>query len=117
MNQDIHGMIKAYHETLHDGIWDGTDKTVWPGEDMSSSRMMHWRTKRMASLRMNIEREIHGLQKIQQMNENKIHHINGLRESLFSGTSVRESRVSIDTAQTAIQQNDNIRILTLVTIL
>lgn len=84
---------------------------------MSSSRMMHWRTKRMTSLRMNIDREIHGLQAIEKMNEKKIQIINGLRESGFSGTSVRESRVSINTAQTAILQNDNIRVLTLVTIL
>jgi len=116
MCQDIRDMIESYRETLHDGVWHGTDKLVWPGEDMSSSRVANWR-KRMALLRIDIEREIMKLEDIERMNIKKIKIINGLRESLFSGTSVMESRRSLQTANMAILQNDNIRILTLVTIL
>ena len=116
MCQDIRGMIESYRETLPDGVWEGRDKIVWPGEDMTSSRTAHWR-KRMALLRMDIEREVHKLEELELLNEKKIKVIHGLRENLFSGTSVMESRRSLQTAETAILQNDNIRILTLVTIL
>jgi len=116
MCQDIRDMIDAYREALHDGIWEGRDKIIWPGEDMSSSRVANWR-KRMALLRMDIEREVLKLETLELQNEKKIKVIQGLRENLFSGTSVMESRRSLQTAETAILQNDNIRILTLVTIL
>jgi len=109
-------MIECYRETLHDAVWHGTDKIVWPGEDMTSSRTANWR-KRMALLRVDIEREVQKLEVIELMNEKKIKVIHELRENLFSGTSVMESRRSLQTANMAILQNDNIRILTLVTIL
>ena len=118
MSIDIRDMIHSYRDTFHDGIWDGTDKIVWPGssQDLSSSRHLNWR-KRMALLRGDIERDIRRLEEIELMNEKKIRAINGLRDNLFSGTSVMESRRSVQMAEAAILQGNNIRTLTLVTIL
>ena len=116
MSIDIRDMISSYRDTFHDGVWDGTDKIVWPGADQSSSRHLNWR-KRMALLRGDIEREIIRLEHIESMNEKKIRTIQGLRDDLFSGTSVMESRKSVYMAETAILQGHNIKILTLVTIL
>ncbi|GAB7348398.1 hypothetical protein MBLNU459_g6832t2 [Dothideomycetes sp. NU459] len=99
MSQDIRDMIESYRDTFNDSVWHGTDKIVWPGSeiDMSSARHLHW-------------------QEIERTNEKKIQAIQGLRDNLFSGTSVMESRRSVEMAETAILQGNNIRILTLVTI-
>lgn len=118
MSQDIRDMIESYRDTFTDAVWHGTDKIVWPGAEhhMSSARHLHWR-KRMALLRGDIEREIQRLEEIERTNEKKIQVIQGLRDNLFSGTSVMESRRSVEMAEMAILQNKNIRTLTLVTIL
>lgn len=118
MSQDIRDMIESYRDTFNDAVWHGTDKIVWPGSenDMASARHLHWR-KRMALLRGDIEREIQRLEEIERTNERKIQAIQGLRDNLFSGTSVMESRRSVTMAETAILQGNDIRVLTLVTIL
>jgi len=117
MNQDIEEMIESYQETFNDAFWSGTDKIIWPGTSdvESSSRNAHWR-KRMALLRRGIEEEIARLRAIEGMNEKEIRKITNLREELFSGTSVQESRKSVELAEVTVTQGHNIRILTLVTI-
>jgi len=121
MNQDIEEMIESYQETFNDAFWSGTDKIIWPGtstsdiESPSSSRNAHWR-KRMALLRRGIDEEIARLRAIEGMNEKEIRKITSLREELFSGTSVQESRKSVELAEVTVTQGHNIRILTLVTI-
>lgn len=63
----------------------------------------------MASLQKQFEVTIKDLQDILALNVKEQKDIKSLRDQLFSGTSVRESRE-------AIQQQDNIKLLTLVTI-
>src|SRR5947209_7193247 len=68
----------------------------------------NWR-KKMASLRKQFEVTIKELKEVLALNIKEQKDIKSLRDQLFSGTSVKESRE-------AIKQNDNIKLLTLVTI-
>ena len=63
----------------------------------------------MAGLRKQFEATIKDLEEILALNIKEQKDIKSLRDQLFSGTSVKESRE-------AIKQNDNIKLLTLVTI-
>ena len=63
----------------------------------------------MASLRKQFETTIRDLQEVLALNVKEQKDIKSLRDQLFSGTSVKESRE-------AIKQNANIKLLTLVTI-
>ncbi|KAL8821852.1 MAG: hypothetical protein Q9191_007227 [Dirinaria sp. TL-2023a] len=115
MNEDIQEMIAAYRHCFKERVWNGTDKIVWPGDENSSSRFANWR-KRMRRLRQDIEYELHQLEKIIHLNEVKMTEIKNLRDDLFSGTSVLESRRSVMQATITVQQGHNIKLLTLVTI-
>ena len=115
MNEDIQEMIRAYRDCFKERVWNGSDKIIWPGDENTSSRYANWR-KRMSYLRKDIEYELHQLEKIIQMNEIKMKEIKSLRDNLFSGTSVLESRRSVMQATITVQQGHNIKLLTLVTI-
>ena len=115
MNEDIQEMALAYRSVFTDSVWNGTSKIIWPGDASVSSRYANWR-KRMKNLRADIEAELEGLEKIQSLNMEKMKEIKGLRDNLFSGTSVLESRRSVDQAIITVQQGHNIKLLTLVTI-
>ena len=114
MNEDIKEMILAYSSTFTDNVWNGTNRIIWPGDE-KSARYIHWR-KRMQSVRKDIERELKGLEDIRRLNVEKIKEIEGLRDNLFSGTSVLESRKSVQQQAITVDQGHNIKILTLVTI-
>ncbi|KAL8834747.1 MAG: hypothetical protein Q9170_003624 [Blastenia crenularia] len=115
MNEDIQEMIQSYHKVFTESVWEGSSKLIWPGDESVSSRYANWR-KRMKALRADIEVELHKLQNIANMNTEKMTEIKGLRDNLFSGTSVLESRKSVDVAMITVQQGHNIKLLTLVTI-
>ncbi|CAL8584361.1 hypothetical protein XPA_009963 [Xanthoria parietina] len=115
MNEDIQEMSLSYRKAFTDSVWDGSSKLIWPGDESVSSRYANWR-KRMRKLREDIESELHGLENIAAMNSEKMKEIKGLRDNLFSGTSVLESRRSVDQAMITVQQGHNIKLLTLVTI-
>ncbi|KAI4257307.1 MAG: hypothetical protein L6R42_005756 [Xanthoria sp. 1 TBL-2021] len=115
MNEDIQEMSLSYRKVFTDSVWDGSSKLVWPGDESVSSRYANWR-KRMRKLREDIESELQGLENIAAMNSDKMKEIKGLRDNLFSGTSVLESRRSVDQAMITVQQGHNIKLLTLVTI-
>ena len=115
MNEDIQEMINAYRTTFTDSVWNGSDKIIWPGDEAASSRHAHWR-KRMANIREDIDLEIERLEEIEDKNQEKMKEVKNLRENLFSGTSVLESRKSVQQQGITIQQGRNIKLLTLVTI-
>ncbi|KAL9600440.1 MAG: hypothetical protein Q9219_003193 [cf. Caloplaca sp. 3 TL-2023] len=115
MNEDIQETILAYRRVFTESVWDGSSKLVWPGDESVSSRYANWR-KRMKVLRADIELELDNLKEIINMNTEKMKEIKGLRDNLFSGTSVLESRKSVDVAMITVQQGHNIKLLTLVTI-
>ncbi|KAL8978552.1 MAG: hypothetical protein Q9205_005886 [Flavoplaca limonia] len=115
MNEDIQEMSHSFRKAFTDSVWDGSSKLVWPGDESVSSRYANWR-KRMKKLREDLESELRGLENIAAMNSEKMKEIKGLRDNLFSGTSVLESRRSVDQAMITVQQGHNIKLLTLVTI-
>ncbi|KAG7008900.1 hypothetical protein G7Y79_00004g014840 [Physcia stellaris] len=115
MNEDINEIITAYRETFKEKVRNGTDKIIWPGDENTSSRHANWR-KRMKHLRQDIEHELEQLGQIEQLNLQKMKEIRDLRDNLFSGTSVLESRRSVMQATITVQQGHNIKLLTLVTI-
>lgn len=115
MNEDIQEMVTAYGHCFKERVWNGSDRIVWPGDETTSSRYANWR-KRMRYLRKDIEYELLQLEKIIAKNQVKMREIKGLRDNLFSGTSVLESRRSVQQATITVQQGHNIKLLTLVTI-
>ena len=114
MNEDIKEMLFAYRSTFTDSVWNGSSRIIWPGDE-NSARHLHWR-RRMESIRKDIERELRGLEEIDRLNDEKMKEIKGLRDNLFSGTSVLESRRSVQQQAITVIQGNNIKILTLVTI-
>lgn len=113
MNEDIKEMRIAYQDKFDDKFWSGTNKIVWPSDD--SQRHKNWR-KRMATFRNDIEKEIKGFEEIDRLNDEKMKEIKALRENLFSGTSVMESREAVRQQGITVVQGHNIKVLTLVTI-
>ena len=115
MNEDIQEMVTAYRRVFTEDVWNGSNKIIWPGDESLSSRFTNFR-KRMGGLRKDIDLEIERLEEINEKNEEKMKEIKVLRENLFSGTSVFESRKAVEQATITVQQGHNIKLLTLVTI-
>lgn len=113
MNESIKAMIDAYEDTFTDDVWEGKHKTLWPMQDQDSQRSQHYR-KKMAALKKEFDVAIANLRKVVAENEGRRKEIIGLRDELFSGTSIQESRKSVTATETTVQQGHNIRLLTLV---
>lgn len=113
MNSAIRAIIDSYEKTFTDDVWEGKHKVLWPMLEVNSPRNVYWR-KRMAGLKKDFEKEIKGLQEIYDDNDTRRKEIRTLRDQLFSGTSVLESRKSVDMAAVTILQGHNIKLLTLV---
>ena len=114
LNEDIKEMIRAYRSNFTESVWTGQSRIIWPG-DQKSGRYANF-LKRMESIRKEIDVEIRGLEKIDHENDEKMKEIKALREHLFSGTSVYESRKAIQQQAITVIQGHNIKVLTLVTI-
>jgi hypothetical protein len=65
-------------------------------------------------LRLQFEREMKELRILQNENNERRHEIENLREQLFSGTSIQESRKSVELSDITVQQGRNIKLLTIV---
>lgn len=115
MRDGIKAIIDAYEDTFTDEVWEGRHKTLWPMIDENSSRNDYWRT-RMSKLKKEFETIIKDLKKLQDENDDRRKEIRTLRDQLFSGTSVQESRKSVELSAVTILQGHNIKLLTLVSI-
>lgn len=113
MKNAMKAIIDAYEDTFTDDVWAGKHKTLWPMLDRTAPRNVYWR-KRMLSLKKDFEREIKGLEKLCQENDDLRKDVRTLRDQLFSGTSVLESRKSVELSAVTILQGHNIKLLTLV---
>lgn len=113
MNQSIKAMIDAYTDTFTDSVWAGTHHSLWPLSPESSARDQYFK-KRLASLKKDFEHEIHRLEALVKENDLRRKEIRDLRDNLFSGTSVLESRKSVEQTEITVQQGQNIKLLTLV---
>jgi hypothetical protein len=109
INDGIKSMRAAYIDTFTKEFWDGTHPTLWPLKDPDSAASREYLVH-LAPLRRELEAAVEQLQEVWKKNENTREEIRSLREQLFSGSSVKESR-------RAIEQGDNIKILTSVSMI
>ncbi|KAK0106339.1 hypothetical protein ONS96_003977 [Cadophora gregata f. sp. sojae] len=115
MNDSIKAIIHAYEETFTDDVWQGKHKSMWPMIDQDSHRNIYY-LKKMANLKPEFEREIKNMLNLYEENDDRRKEIRTLRDQLFSGTSVLESRKSVELSGVTILQGHNIKLLTLVSI-
>ena len=99
----IKEMVDAFEDTFVDDVWDGKHKTIWPIIDETNERSQYYRT-RMQSLKKKFEHEMFRFKTL--MREIHVHRqeVVGLREELFVGTSIRESRNSVENTKITIQR-------------
>ena len=107
--EEIQAMITAYEETFTEEFWKGEHKTLFFGAADVSARYQNFR-KKIAHTQKGFEKELGTLREILKKCNADQKYIRMLREWLFSGTSVLESR-------SARKQDYNIKLLTLVTII
>ena len=93
MNEDIHDIINNYYQSFTPRVWDGTHKIVWPS-NVEDARQKAWKN-RLKTHRMKLEETIADLKAVKSANEDTMKTIKNLRENLFSGTSVKESRLRL----------------------
>jgi septal ring factor EnvC (AmiA/AmiB activator) len=113
MRDRIKAILDAYEKTFTDDVWEGKHKTLWPMMDEMSKRNEHYK-KRMAHLKKDFEKIIKDLHRLDDDNDERRKEIRTLRDQLFSGTSVLESRRSMELSAVTILQGHNIKLLTLV---
>jgi len=115
LSHEIKAMITAYKDTFTEEVWSGEHKTLFPGTKDQSLRYNNWR-KKLAHTRKLFEKEIAKLEEVHRHNQQQQKDIRNLREWLFSGTSVQESREAVSQAKITVEQGYNIKVLTLVSI-
>lgn len=109
VNDGMKSMISAYTDTFTPDFWAGRHQTLWPHPDPESTEGRHY-LDQMGVLRQELEHAVEDLKAVVKANQKVRQEIVSLREQLFSGSSVKESR-------RAIEQGDNIKILTGVSML
>ncbi|KAL7810052.1 hypothetical protein V8C44DRAFT_124175 [Trichoderma aethiopicum] len=118
INTGIKAMIAAYVDTFTDDVWSGAHPLLWPYPPSSSSSSQQQQSAeaaagyaaRMALLRRELDKVVSDLGEVLKRNERTRKEIENLRDQLFSGSSIKESRRAID-------QGDNIRVLTMISML
>lgn len=102
-------MMSAYFDTFTDEFWSGSHPLLWPHPAPTSPEGLAYKDK-MALLRTELEKAVTDLKEILKCNEDTRKEIENLRDQLFSGSSIKESRKSIESG-------DNIKILTMISVL
>lgn len=115
LSNEILDIISTYKDTFTDEFWSGEHKTLFPGTKEQSPRYNNWR-KKMVHTRRQFDKEINQLEEVFKTFQDQQKQIKNLREWLFSGTSVLESREAVSMAKITVEQGYNIRLLTLVTL-
>ncbi|KAL7898141.1 hypothetical protein HDV63DRAFT_394494 [Trichoderma sp. SZMC 28014] len=110
INTGIKAMIAAYVDTFTDDFWAGTHPLLWPHPSPPQSPEAMDYAAKMAVLRRELDKVVSDLSEVLKRNERTRKEIENLRDQLFSGSSIKESRRAID-------QGDNIRILTVISML
>ncbi|KAF2186731.1 hypothetical protein K469DRAFT_738499 [Zopfia rhizophila CBS 207.26] len=114
VNDSIRVMVDAFEDTFTDDVWEGKSKTLWPLFE-ESPRNEFWK-RRLRALRLQFEHEMKELRMLIRQNNERRREIDGLQNQLFSGTSVLESRKSVELSDITVHQGHNIKLLTLVNI-
>ena len=106
VNDSIKSMIDAFVDTFTDDVWEGKSNTLWPLFD-DSPRNEHWK-RRLRHLKLRFEREMEQLRLLMRENNERRAEIRTLQDHLFSGTSIQESRKSVELTDITVQQGRNI---------
>jgi len=109
INDGIKSMRSAYLDTFNKDFWAGKHKTLWPHPAPDSAEG-HEYVSRLEAARQDLEAAVRDLEDVYDRNARTRDEIRSLREQLFSGSSVKESR-------RAIEQGHNIKILTSVSMI
>lgn len=109
INDSIKSMITAYTGTFSDKFWLGKDPNLWPHPDPESLEGRNY-LRQLVRLRDGIESSIDNLRELIKSNDHLRQQIESFRDQLYSGSSVKENRL-------AIEQGENIKILTGVSML
>ena len=109
INNGIKAMIAAYVEAFPDDFWAGTHPRLWPHPDPASPEGIVYR-ERMAVLRRELDKVVGELGEVLNSNVRTRKEIENLRDQLFNGSSIKESRKAVD-------QGDNILILTMISMI
>lgn len=111
INTGLAAMVAAYTNTFTPDFWSGDHPLLWPYPTCTSSAAdaAAYR-KTMASLRIELEKVVSDISAVMKRNERTRKEIENLRDQLFSGSSIKESRRAID-------QGDNIQILTMISMI
>lgn len=110
INAGIKAMVSSYVDTFTDEFWAGTHPLIWPvPSTMAPDAAAAYRDK-MAVLRRELDKVVSELGEVLKRNERTRQEIENLRDQLFSGSSIKESRRAVD-------QGDNIRILTMISMI
>lgn len=116
IREELKKIIGAYKNVFGEKMWNGRHLKLWPAVDDSEPRTMEW-TRQIASLRRKLEGEINQLEGMADSIDDTRKNIRELRDQLFSGTSVMESRKYVQMSGVTILQGHNIKLLTLVSYL
>lgn len=115
IKNSIKSMIDAYEDNFTDEVWTGNHKTLWPLLEEQRLRNVYFR-KKMNSLRKRFDQQISKLKGLIREIDDRRAEIQNLREELFVGTSIQESRKSVENSEITVQQGHNIKLLTMVSI-
>jgi len=113
LRDGIKAIIDSYQKTFKEEFWQGKHRTLFPMLDEKSSRNIHWKD-RMLKIKEKFEKIIKELDNLYDEIDEGRKEIRTLRDQLFSGTSVLESRKSVELSEVTILQGHNIKLLTLV---
>ena len=116
MRDGIKAIIDAYQKTFKEDFWQGKHRTLFPMVEENSKRNIHWK-ERMLKLKEKFEKTIKELDNLYDEIDKGRKEIRTLRDQLFSGTSVLESRQSVELSKVTILQGHNVKLLTLVCLL
>lgn len=107
INDGIKSMINAYTDTFTKEFWAGKHSTLFPHPDHDAPNSPEYLAyiAKLRPLRHELETAVALLHQVHAKNEATRQEIKSLRDQLFSGSSVKESR-------RAIEQGDNIKVLT-----
>lgn len=114
INDSMGSMINAYKATFTAEFWGGKHPILWPqpAPTAPESARQEWQRaqEQMVQVRSELEWSIDDLRGLVKSNLQLQHKIESFREQLYSGSSVKENR-------TAIEQGENIKVLTGVSML
>lgn len=109
INDSMCSIINAYHDTFTRDFWLGKHPTLWPHPDPESIEGRNYLSQ-LGNIRHELDWSINSLRALIKSNEHLKQEIEIFREQVYSGSSVRENRV-------AVEQGENIKILTAVSML